>query len=39
MQMFLGSVVSIHITRDAAAPMESREEVKAVVGHNTLARF
>jgi MOSC domain-containing protein YiiM len=33
MQMFRGSVVSIHIARDAAAPMESREEVKAVAGH------
>ena len=31
--MFRGSVVSIHIARDAAAPMETREEVKAVVGH------
>jgi MOSC domain-containing protein YiiM len=33
MQMFRGNVVSIHIAREAAAPMESREEVKAVVGH------
>jgi MOSC domain-containing protein YiiM len=33
MQMFRGNVVSIHIARAAAAPMESREEVKAVVGH------
>ena len=30
--MFRGNVVSIHIARDAAAPMESREEVKAVAG-------
>ena len=31
--MFRGNVVSIHIARDAAAPMESREEVKAVAGN------
>jgi hypothetical protein len=31
--MFRGNVVSIHIARDAAAPMESRGEVKAVAGH------
>jgi MOSC domain-containing protein YiiM len=32
MQMFQGNVVSIYIARDAAVPMESREEVKAVAG-------
>jgi MOSC domain-containing protein YiiM len=30
--MFRGSVVSIHIARNAAAPMESTQEVKAVAG-------
>jgi MOSC domain-containing protein YiiM len=32
MQMFQGNVVSIYIARDAAVPMESREEVIAVAG-------
>jgi MOSC domain-containing protein YiiM len=32
MQMFRGNVVSIHIARDAAAPMESTQEVKAIAG-------
>jgi hypothetical protein len=32
MQMFRGNVVSIHIARDAAAPMESTQEVKAIGG-------
>ncbi len=30
--MFRGSVVSLFIAQDAAVPMESREEVKAVAG-------
>jgi len=30
--MFRGSVVSLHIARNAAAPMESTQEVKAVAG-------
>ena len=30
--MFRGNVVSIHLARDAAAPMESTQEVKAVAG-------
>ena len=30
--MFRGNVVSIHIARDAAAPMESTQEVKAIGG-------
>jgi MOSC domain-containing protein YiiM len=32
MQMFRGNVVSIHIAPNAAVPMESKEEVKAVAG-------
>jgi MOSC domain-containing protein YiiM len=31
-QMFRGNVVSLHIARDAAVPMESTPDVKAVVG-------
>jgi len=31
--MFRGNVVSLHIARDAAVPMESTAEVKAVPGH------
>jgi MOSC domain-containing protein YiiM len=30
--MFRGNVVSIHIAREAASPMESTQEVKAVAG-------
>jgi MOSC domain-containing protein YiiM len=30
--MFRGNVVSIYIAREAAAPMESKEEVKAIAG-------
>jgi MOSC domain-containing protein YiiM len=32
MRMFRGNVVSLYTARDAAAPTESREEVKAVAG-------
>src|SRR5712672_1148783 len=32
MRMFRGNVVSLYTARDAAVPMESREEVKAVAG-------
>src|SRR6266849_9256331 len=32
MQMFRGNVVSLYIARDAAVPMESAQEVKAIAG-------
>jgi MOSC domain-containing protein YiiM len=32
MQMFKGSVVSLHVARDASVPMESKPEVQAVAG-------